>query len=100
MIKLAKKVKKWKKVPMEDEILLSLLTKENRGEMLTSDLYRKLKLIYRDLSYADLMSILFKLEVRSFIHVIPIKKTVYKIEINRNARLSPFIMKKVKNYMH
>ncbi len=97
---MAKKRKTWKNVPIEDEILLNLITKKNRGEMLTTDLYRKLKLSYNNFSFGDLMDILFKLEVRGFIHVIPIKKTVSKVEISRNARFSPDIRRKIKNFIH
>ncbi len=97
---MAKKRREWQKIPLSDEILLNLMSEENRGEMLTTDLYRKLKLEFPNLTHSDLMDELFHLEVRGFVHVIQIKKNVSKIEINRNANLTQEIREKIRNYIH
>lgn len=88
----------WNSEPIENEIIYALI--DNRGEMLTTDLQRKLSNMYEDFTKKDLMKHLFKLEVRSFIHVVGIKKDVFKIEINKNGQFSDEIRKKIKEFMH
>ena len=88
----------WNSEPVESEIIYALI--DNRGEMLTTDLLRKLSNKYDDFSRADLMKQLFKLEVRSFIHVVGIKKDVSKIELSKHGQFSDEIRKKMKEFMH
>ena len=88
----------WNSVPVENEIINALI--DNRGEMLTTDLQRKLSNMYEDFTRADLMKHLFQLEVRSYIHVVSIKKDVSKVEINKNGQFSDQIRKKIKTFMH
>jgi len=88
----------WNSEPIENEIIYALI--DNRGEMLTTDLLRKLSNKYEDFTRADLMKHLFKLEVRSFIHVVGIKKDVSKIEISKYGQFSDEIRKKIKEFMH
>lgn len=95
---MAKKTKVWQPIPLEKEIVQLLLT--NRGELLTSDLYRQLANKFQDFAKSEMMEALFKLEVRSYIHVIPIKKDVSKIEISRNARFTDEIKAEVRKFMH
>ena len=95
---MAKKSKAWKPIPLEKEIVSLLLT--NRGEMLTSDLFRQLANKYQDFSKSELMEALFKLEVRSYVHVVPIKKDVSKVEISRMARFSDSIKSEIRKFMH
>jgi len=52
---------------------------------------------YQDFGMPELMDFLFRLEVRSFIFVVQIKKDVYKVEINPRARLSDELMRQLKN---
>ncbi|MHA1672152.1 MAG: hypothetical protein ACTSYI_00865 [Promethearchaeota archaeon] len=92
------KLKKWNSIPVENEII-SLLVK-NRGEMLTSDLLRQLGNKYEDFSKKDLDGFLFKLEVRSYIFVIPIKKEVSKVEINPRGNYSHAIASEIKKFTH
>ena len=88
----------WNAEPIENEILYALI--DNRGEMLTTDLQRKLTNMYEDFTRADLMKHLFNLEVRSFIHVVGIKKDVSKIELSRHGQFSDEVRKKIKEFMH
>ena len=88
----------WNSTPIENEILYALI--ENRGEMLTTDLQRNLSNMYEDFTRADLMKQLFKLEVRSFIFVMGIKKDVSKIELNKNGQFSDELRKRIKEFMH
>jgi len=88
----------WNSVPIENEIINALI--DNRGEMLTTDLQRRLSNMYEDFTRADLMKQLFRLEVRSFIHVVGIKKDVSKVEINKNGQFSEEIRRKLKEFMH
>lgn len=95
---MAKKSKSWKIRPLENEIINLLV--HNRGEMLTSDLLRQLSNQYQDFLRSDLMDALFNLEVRSYIHVTPIKKDVSKIEISRNGNFSDEIKNELRKFMH
>ncbi len=88
----------WNSIPIEYEIINALI--DNRGEMLTTDLQRKLSNMYEDFSRTDLMKHLFRLEVRSFIHVVGIKKDVSKVEINKNGQFTEEIRKRIKEFMH
>ncbi|MHA1584601.1 MAG: hypothetical protein ACTSVU_07365 [Promethearchaeota archaeon] len=88
----------WKAIPVQNEIISILI--KNRGEILTTDLLRQLNLIYNDITIVDLRKILFKLEVRSFIHVIDIKKNVYKIEFNRYAHFSDSVLRQIKEFKY
>ena len=92
------KIDRWKAVPVEDQILLILLA--NRGEILNTELYRKLALIYQDFTRESLLDYLFRMEVRGYIFVVPIKKEVSKIEINKQGKFSQTIMKKIKAFSH
>lgn len=89
------KIEGWRSKPIENEIILTLV--KNRGEMLTNDLYRILNNTYQDFGMPELMDLLFRLEVRSYIYVVQIKKDVWKIEINPKAHLSDDIMRQIKN---
>jgi hypothetical protein len=95
---MVKKTKTWKSIPIEKEIVTLLIS--NRGEILTSDLLRQLSNKYQDFTKTDLMEVIFKLEVRGFIHVIKIKKDVSKIEISRNARFSDELKAEISKFMH
>ncbi len=95
---MTKKSKTWKSIPLEKEIITIII--DNRGEILTTDLLRLLSNKYQDFLKYDLNDILFKLEVRSYIHVIPIKKDVNKIELNRYGKFSEELMKKIRKFMH
>jgi len=92
------KLKKWNSIPVENEII-SILVK-NRGEMLTSDLLRQLSNKYQDFTRTDLDQALFKLEVRSFIFVVSIKKDVSKVEINPRGNFSHQIMAEIRKFTH
>lgn len=92
------KLKKWNSIPVENEIIAALV--KNRGEILTNDLLRQLGNKYQDFTKAELDEFLFKLEVRSFIYVIPIKKDVSKIEINPRADFSNEIMEEIRKFKH
>jgi len=89
------KIEGWRSKPIENEIILTLV--KNRGEMLTNDLYRVLNNTYQDFGMPELMDLLFRLEVRSYIYVVQIKKDVWKIEINPKAHLSDDLMRQIKN---
>ena len=93
-----KKLETWKSATIQNEILLSL--RRDRGEMLTTDLYRQLSQLYLDFTRTDLMDELFRLEVRGFVYVIPIKKDVMKVEIARTAKFSEFMQDEVKGFLH
>jgi hypothetical protein len=80
------KIDTWRSKPIENEIILNLI--RNRGEMLSTDLYRNLSNLYQDFSMMDMMDFLFRLEVRMMINVIQIKRDVLKIEIAPKAPLS------------
>ncbi len=90
--------KQWRSRPVENEIFEILI--KNRGEMLTPDLFRQLKMTYKNITLAELNDILFRLEVRSFIYLITIKKGVSKVEISRYARFSNEMRKEVQKFMH
>jgi hypothetical protein len=90
--------KDWYPEPIEDAIINILV--QNRGEMLSTDLFRKLAMEFEDFTRVKMKKIFFRLEVRSFIHVIPIKKDVLKIEISRNANFSKAMEMKVREFMH
>lgn len=92
------KLKKWNSIPVENEIISILL--KNRGEILTSDLLRQLGNKYQDFTRSDLDSALFKLEVRSFIFVVSIKKDVSKVEINPRGNFSQEIMVEIRKFTH
>ncbi|MHA1617995.1 MAG: hypothetical protein ACTSVZ_01855 [Promethearchaeota archaeon] len=92
------KLKKWNSIPIENEIV-SLLVK-NRGEMLNTDLLRQLGNKYQDFSKRELDEVLFKLEVRSYIYVIPIKKDVSKVEINPRGNFSHEVAMEIKKFTH
>ena len=92
------KLKKWNSIPVENEIIALLI--KNRGEILSNDLLRQLINKYQDFTKADLDEFLFKLEVRSFIYVIPIKKDVSKIEINPKGNFSNEIFEEIKKFTH
>lgn len=89
--------KQWRAKPVENEIIEILI--KNRGEILTTDLFRQLKLTYKSLTLGELNEVLFRLEVRSFINLINIKKGVSKVEISRFARFSPEIRKEIQKFM-
>ncbi len=93
---MSKRIQTWKYHPIENEIINTLLNPENRGEMLTTDLFRMLSNKYQDFTRGSLNQLLFKLEVQGMIFVVPIKKEVSKIEINKNAKFSDAIAKKLK----
>ena len=95
-----KSTEKWHPITIEHEIIASLLTEENRGEMLNSDLFRKLQITYPSLTVKDMNKILFNLEVRSYIFVIPIKKNVSNIQITKNAPLSQEYKRLAETYTH
>ena len=90
------KVETWQSVPIENEIITMLLN--NRGELLTSDIHRTLANSYEDFSRNDLMDLLYRLEVRGFIYVTPIKKDVAKIEIRRNGKFSNEVLKQIQRF--
>ena len=90
--------KKWRSKPVENEIFEILI--KNRGEILTTDLYRQLKMTYKNITPTELNDILFRLEVRSYIYLISIKKGVSKVEISKYARFSNEIRKEVQKFMH
>ncbi len=90
------KIDLWESKPIKNEIILNLV--KNRGEMLTSDLYRILTNIYTDFTHNALMDCLFRLEVRGIIFVSLIKKDVYKVEINPRAHLSEDLMEQMRNF--
>ncbi|WP_457557750.1 hypothetical protein [Candidatus Harpocratesius sp.] len=92
------KLKKWNSVPIENEIISILI--KNRGEILTSDLLRQLGNKYQDFTKADLDEFLFKLEVRSFIFVIAIKKDVSKVEINSRGNFSQPVLQEIRKFTH
>jgi Fe2+ or Zn2+ uptake regulation protein len=89
--------RKWRSMPVENEIFSILI--KNRGEILTTDLLRQLKLTYKDITRSELQDTLFRLEVRSFIYLIEIKKGEFKIEISPFARFSNGIRKQVQEFM-
>lgn len=92
------KLSKWNAIPIETEIITSLV--KNRGEILSSDLFRQLGNKYQEFSKGEFDDALFKLETRSYIHVIPIKKDVMKIEINPNGNFTDEIKQELKKYRH
>jgi hypothetical protein len=92
------KIETWKSVPIENEILVTLI--RNHGEMLTSDLLRSLESKYEDMTKEVLMDHLFRLEVRSYIQVVQIKKDVSKVEIARNARLTESLAAQLREFRH
>ena len=89
--------RQWKSMPVNNEIFNILI--KNRGEILTKDLLRQLKLIYKDITRTELLDVLFRLEVRSFIYLIEIKKGESKIEISPYARFSNGVRKQVQEFM-
>ena len=93
---MSKRIQTWKYHPIENEIINTLLNPENRGEMLTTDLFRMLSNRYQDFTRGSLNQLLFKLEVQGMIFVVPIKKEVSKIEINKNGKFSDNMAKKLK----
>ncbi len=95
MLKIAKKIKN---IPIDTEIINILI--KNRGEILTTDLYRQLSLIYKDLTRAEMQDVLFRLEVRSFIHVSIIKKDVSKVEISRHGAFSDSVYREIRTFLH
>jgi hypothetical protein len=92
------KVESWKSIPVESEIILTLI--RNRGEMLTTDLYRYLTTVYEDFSKEVMMDYLFRLEVRSIVSVVQIKKDVMKVEIGRKAPLTEDLQAKIRDFRH
>lgn len=92
------KMSKWNSIPIENEIVGAII--KNHGEILTTDLFRQLMNKYEDLTKADLTDTLFRLEVRSYIIVIPIKKDVMRIELNPRAAFSEDIKKTIKDLIH
>ena len=92
------KMSKWNSIPIENEIIGAII--RNHGEILTSDLFRQLMNKYEDLTKADLTDTLFRLEVRSYIIVIPIKKDVMRVELNPRASFSDDIKKTLKELTH
>ena len=92
------KLRKWNSIPVENEIITLLV--KNRGEILTSDLLRQLGNKYQDFNKPDLDEFLFKLEVRSYIYVIAIKKDVSKVEINPRGNFSHEIAAEIKKFRH
>ena len=90
--------KKWQSTPIDTEIINILI--KNRGEILTTDLYRQLSLIYKDITRVEMTDVLFRLEVRSFIHVSIIKKDVSKIEISRHGSFSDEIYREIRTFLH
>lgn len=95
MLTLAKKTKN---IPVDSEIINILI--KNRGEILTTDLFRQLSLVYKDFTRVEMQDVLFRLEVRSFIHVSIIKKDVSKIEISRNGAFSDSIYREIRTFLH
>ena len=90
------KIEIWRSKPIMNEIILALV--RNHGEMLTTELYRNMCNTYEDFSQLDFMDFLFRLEVRGFIFVNPIKKDVLKVEINPRAHLTRELMEDIKKY--
>ena len=89
---------KWQPKPIESGIFEILI--KNRGEILTTDLFRQLKNEYKSITLSELHDMLFRLEVRSFIHLIDIKRGESKVEINRHAQFSHEYRKKVSTFMN
>ena len=87
-----------KNTPIDTEIINILI--KNRGEILTTDLYRQLNLIYKDITRNEMQQVLFQLEVRSFIHVSMIKKDVSKVEISRHGAFSDSIYREIRTFLH
>ena len=90
--------KQWRSQPVTNEIIQILI--KNRGEILTPDLFRQLKMIYKNLTASELNDTLFRLEVRSYIYLINIKKGVSKVELSKYARFSNEVRKEVQKFMH
>jgi len=95
VLKIAKKIKN---IPIDTEIINILI--KNRGEILTTDLYRQLSLTYKDITRAEMQDVLFRLEVRSFIHVSIIKKDVSKVEISRHGAFSDSVYREIRTFLH
>lgn len=95
VLKIAKKIKN---IPIDTEIINILI--KNRGEILSTDLYRQLSLTYKDITRAEMQDVLFRLEVRSFIHVSIIKKDVSKIEISRHGAFSDSVYREIRTFLH
>ena len=95
MLKIAKKIKN---IPIDTEIINILI--KNRGEILTTDLFRQLSLTYKEITRAEMQDILFRLEVRSFIHVSIIKKDVSKVEISRHGAFSDSVYREIRTFLH
>ena len=89
--------KQWRSQPVNNEIIEILI--KNRGEILTTDLFRQLKMIYKNLTISELNDKLFRLEVRSYIYLISIKKGVSKVELSKYARFSSEIRREVQKFM-
>ena len=92
------KMSKWNSIPLENEIIGAII--RNHGEILTSDLFRQLTNKYEDFTKADLTDTLFRLEVRSYIIVVPIKKDIMRIELNPRASFSDDIKRVMKDLIH
>lgn len=90
------KIESWQSLPIENEIITMLLN--NRGELLTTDIYRTLANSYEDFSRNDLTDLLFRLEVRGFVYVTPIKKDVAKVEIRRSGKFSNEVLKQISRF--
>jgi hypothetical protein len=90
------KIECWQNKPVMNEVVISLI--KNRGEMLTTDLYRTLSNAYQDFTWADLNDMLFRMECRGMIYVVPIKKDVSKVEINNRMHFSDEISEMIKKY--
>ena len=91
------KKRSWRAMPLQNEIINILV--KNRGEILTTDLLRQLKLNNKDITRTELQDMLFRLEVKSFIYLIEIKKGESKIEISPYARFSNGVRKRVQEFM-
>jgi len=90
------KLSKWNAIPLESEIITSLL--KNRGEMLSTELFRQLTNKYAEFSKSDFDDALFKLETRSYIYVTSIKKDVQKVELNPNGNFTDEVKQELKKF--
>ena len=93
-----RKIENWRSTPVESEIIHTVI--RNQGEILTTDLLRYLSTLYDNFTKEEMMDILFRMEVRSYIQVVQIKKDVSKVELGRNPRLSDDLMAKVRAFRH
>ena len=93
-----RKIENWRSTPVENEIIHTII--RNQGEILTNDLYRYLTTLYDNFTKEELMDYLFRMEVRSYIQVVQIKKDVSKVELGRNPRLTDELMQKVRAFRH